>query len=135
MKLRGWMMQAGLATLAFTVTVFLTLGCGQPRSADDKVAGEAKTGDDKAAAQTATEKKIEAARSRLSPEDRALVDAQDFCAVHRDKKLGSMGVPLKLAIKGQPVFLCYKGCKGTAEDEPDETLKAALELKARNKKK
>lgn len=134
MKLRGWMMQAGLATLALVATVFLTLGCGQQRSADDKVAGDAKTGD-KSAATTAKEKKIEAARAKLSPEDRALVDAQDFCAVMSDHKLGSMGVPLKMTIQGQPVFICCKGCKGSAEDEPDATLKAVAELKAKNKKK
>ena len=121
--------------MALAATMFLTLGCGQQRNADDKASDTAKSGGDKPEARIATEKKIEAARAKLSPEDRALVDAQDFCVVHRNNKLGSMGVPLKLTIKGQPVFVCCKGCKGAAEDEPDATLKAVEELKAKSKKK
>ena len=37
--------------------------------------------------------------------------------------LGSMGVPVKITLRGQPVFLCCKGCIGKAKRSPDEMLK------------
>jgi hypothetical protein len=36
-------------------------------------------------------------------------------------------------IKGQPVFLCCKGCKEEAEKDQDETLKTVAELKKKSK--
>lgn len=133
MRFHRRMFLAGLATLGLAAMLFVTLGCGH-QNPGEKPSDDPKTGD-KPAAMTAKEKKIEAARAKLSPEDRALVDAQDICAVMSDHKLGSMGVPLKLTIQGQPVFICCKGCKGSAKDEPDATLKTVAELKAKNKKK
>src|SRR5579862_6746350 len=48
---------------------------------------------------------------RLDPADRKLAEAQKFCAVENENRLGSMGVPIKLLVKDQPVFLCCKGCQ------------------------
>jgi outer membrane murein-binding lipoprotein Lpp len=81
----------------------------------------------------ATVDDVAAERSKLSPEDRALVEAQEWCAVNNDERLGSMGPPLKLDIKGQPVFVCCKGCKKKAEADPDKTLAKVEELKAKAK--
>ena len=75
---------------------------------------------------------VAAERAKLSPTDRALVDSQEWCAVSTDDRLGSMGPPLKLDIKGQAVFVCCKGCKRKAEADPDRTLAKLAELK--NKK-
>lgn len=119
-----------LTMAAPAVALLLSLGC-----ADRDAGGGTQAALSEQEKKAEKEKKIEAARARLSPEDRSLVDAQDFCAVMPKQKLGSMGAPLKVMIKGQLVFLCCKGCKGTAEHEPDETLKTAEELKARNRKK
>ena len=124
-----WTFRVGVALVVATL---LGLGCG-PDAIKDRPAG-VPTGGDEPGVPTAKEKKVEAARAKLSPEDRALVDAQDYCAVMPKQKLGSMGVPLKLTIKGRPVFVCCKGCKGKAEDAPDETLEAVEELKAKSKK-
>ena len=44
--------------------------------------------------------------------------------------LGTMGVPLKVAIKGQAVFLCCPGCTAAATNNPDETLAKVAKLKA-----
>jgi hypothetical protein len=52
--------------------------------------------------------------ARLSPEDRKEAEAQRFCVVQPDKRLGEMGVPVKLMVKGQPVFLCCAGCQKAA---------------------
>ena len=134
MKLRTWFYKAGLAPTALACALLFSLGCADRNTGGDGTTGATK-GDDQRPAMTAKEKKIVAARAKLPPEDRTLVEAQDYCAVMPEQKLGAMGVPLKVMITGQPVFLCCKGCKGSAEDEPEATLRAAEELKARNKKK
>ena len=69
--------------------------------------------------------------AKLPPDDRALAEAQRWCVVNDDERLGSMGVPLKLDIKGRPVFVCCKGCKKKAEANPDRTLATLDELKAK----
>jgi hypothetical protein len=74
---------------------------------------------------------VAAERAKLSVADRQLVEAQEWCAVSTDERLGSMGSPLKLDIKGQPVFVCCKGCKRKAEANPDKTLKTVAGLKAK----
>jgi hypothetical protein len=76
---------------------------------------------------------IEAERGKLSPEDRALVDAQEWCAVTTTEPLGSMGPPLKVLVKDRPVFICCKGCQRKALADPDKTLAAVAELKAKAK--
>jgi hypothetical protein len=74
---------------------------------------------------------LRAERAKLSPEDQRLVAAQEFCAVSTEERLGSMGPPVKLDIKGQPVFLCCKGCQKQALANPDRTLAKVEELKAK----
>ena len=49
---------------------------------------------------------VRAERAKLDPEDRALVDAQEWCVVEPTERLGSMGPPIKVDIRGQAVFLC-----------------------------
>jgi hypothetical protein len=44
-----------------------------------------------------------------------------------------MGPPVKLVIKGQPVFLCCGGCEKKALANPDKTLAKVEELKAQVK--
>ncbi len=73
---------------------------------------------------------IRAALDKLDPEDRKLAEAQKFCSVHTENRLGSMGEPVKLTLKGQPVFLCCKSCKAKAEREPDKSLANVEALKA-----
>ena len=70
-------------------------------------------------------------RAKLSPEDRAVVDAQEWCVISTDERLGSMGPPIKVMLDGQPVFVCCKGCVKRASADPDKTLAKAAELKAK----
>jgi len=72
------------------------------------------------------------AMAELSPEDRKEAEAQKFCAVMNTSRLGSMGAPLKLDVKGQPVFVCCGGCKSKALKNPDQTLTRVAKLKAEN---
>ena len=38
-----------------------------------------------------------------------------------------MGVPVKITLRGQTVFLCCKGCVAKAKRSPEETLKKLAE--------
>jgi hypothetical protein len=78
------------------------------------------------------EAKIKASLDQLEPADRQLAQEQKNCAVETENRLGSMGKPVKVILKGQPVFLCCKGCKDTAEKNPDKTLDTVKRLKAGN---
>lgn len=75
---------------------------------------------------------ITEALAQLSPEDRVLAESQKFCAVATESPLGSMGTPLKIAVNGEPVFLCCGGCKGKALRNPEETLASVAKLKLAN---
>lgn len=74
------------------------------------------------------EQKIQAALAKLSPADRVLAEAQKVCPV-TDEPLGIMGAPIKVMVRGVPVFVCCKGCDEEALDKPDETLKKVDEFK------
>jgi hypothetical protein len=67
--------------------------------------------------------------AKLSAEDRALAEAQRFCAVENENRLGMMGPPAKIMVNGQPVFLCCAGCESAAQEDPDETLGKVAKLK------
>jgi Cu(I)/Ag(I) efflux system membrane fusion protein len=73
----------------------------------------------------AEEADIRAALAKLAPEDRRLAEAQRFCAVQEENRLGSMGPPVKVMLKGQSVFLCCRGCEKSSLADPDATLNKA----------
>src|SRR5262249_6303046 len=89
-------------------------GCGAPPAADT----------------AKEEQKIKASLDKLSPEDRKLAEEQRFCALENEHRLGSMGVPYKATVKGEPVFLCCKGCEKEVLADPDKALAKARELRA-----
>jgi len=78
--------------------------------------------------------KINAVLAKLDPEDRRLVEAQGYCPILTDNRLGSMGMPVKVMVKGQPVFLCCKGCVNKALAGGQATLDKVAELKTKMKK-
>jgi Cu(I)/Ag(I) efflux system membrane fusion protein len=63
---------------------------------------------------------------QLPEADRKLALAQRICPV-TGAALGSMGVPVKITLRGQTVFLCCQGCIGKAKRSPDEMLKKLAE--------
>ncbi len=79
------------------------------------------------------EQAIQEALAELSPEDRRLVEAQGYCAILEENRLGSMGAPFKVMIKDRAVFLCCKGCRTKALADPDKTLTKVEGLKAKVK--
>lgn len=115
--------------MAFTVvvvTAVILTGCDKNEPKAETPAGQTKLTRNQTD-DVATE------RAKLDQAERALVEAQEWCVVQTDERLGSMGPPLKLDIKGQPAFVCCKGCKKKAEADPDKTLAKAEELKAKAK--
>jgi hypothetical protein len=107
----------------FGLAAVSLVGCTDTKSSPAGAGGgTAANGDD-----VATE------RAKLSAEDRGLVEAQEWCAISTDERLGSMGPPIKLTIKGEPVFICCKGCQKKAEGNPDKTLAKVEELKSKAK--
>jgi uncharacterized protein (TIGR03000 family) len=72
------------------------------------------------------------ALGELDADDRKLATAQKYCPVQPDNLLGSMGKPVKVMLKGKPVFLCCEGCLEQARSAPDKTLGKAKELGTKN---
>jgi hypothetical protein len=77
------------------------------------------------------EAKIRNNLKRLSDEDRRLAEEQKYCPVQQNTRLGEMGVPAVVEIKGRKVFLCCKGCKDEALEDPDKTLAEVEKVKAK----
>lgn len=71
--------------------------------------------------------------SKLSAEDLRLVEAQQCCPIHERGEppvsLGARGVPVKITIKGQVVFLCCRDHIKKAQANPDKTLAEVKEVK------
>jgi len=111
-----------LGTIVLGVA-FLVAGCKD--AATDKSETPEKPGE-------RVEKLIKANFAKMSDEDRPLAEAQKYCAVETDSKLGGMGMPIKVILNGEAVFICCKGCKKMAEKDPDKTLANVKELKAKS---
>ena len=116
------------AAALLLISAVLAGGCG-----GNKDAPTAETPPGAPKAVTPVGDGVASERARLDPADRALVEAQEWCVVSTDERLGSMGPPIKLDIKGQAVFICCKGCKRKAEADPDQTLAKVAELKGKAK--
>jgi hypothetical protein len=74
------------------------------------------------------EDEIQANLAQLNPDDSQLAGRQKYCVIE-ERLLGSVGVPLKILVKGQPVFVCCEGCTTEAEKNPDETLAKLKEFR------
>ena len=103
----------------------VAVGCNDTKSTADRDRNVAGPGEDA---------KIKVNLDKLSPEDRALADAQKTCPV-TGEPLGSMGVPIKVMVKDQPVFVGCSSCAKEATKDPDKTLQKVAELKEKNPKK
>lgn len=72
--------------------------------------------------------KLAAVLEKMPAADRRIVEAQEFCPILDQSRLGSMGAPVKVTIEGQTVFLCCGGCKKDALANPKKTLAKIAEL-------
>ncbi len=107
-------LMATLALCLFTIT-----GCGSDSS--DEGDSESSTTEETTSGETSAEDDIKAALAELSDEDAEAAKKQDVCVVSGEK-LGSMGTPLKVDVKGQQVWICCEGCKEPLTEKPDEFL-------------
>lgn len=80
-----------------------------------------------------TPSKIAAALAKLSPSDRAIAQAQGSCPVLDESPLGAMGVPVKVTVDGQDVFVCCQSCVKQATKESAATLRRVEVLKEQTK--
>ena len=69
----------------------------------------------------AADSEIRAELAKLSPQDRALAEKQKVCPV-TGEALGSMGVPYKVTLQGQIVFLCCEGCEAKLRKNAEQYL-------------
>ena len=122
------MNRLGIA-FAFLLAAAALTGCGAKK--DQATAPQGGSGSGQEAPAPWELDDVSAERAKLSAEDRKLVEAQEWCVISTDERLGSMGAPIKLDVKGEPVFICCKGCKRKAEADPDATLAKVKELKAK----
>jgi hypothetical protein len=120
-----------LAALA-AGTLLMLAGCSN-NNAGGPAPADASTAAAKPPPADGHDAEVQPEREKLSADDRALVDAQEWCAINTGERLGSMGPPLKVVVKDQPVFLCCKGCQRKALADPDKTLAAVAELTAKAK--
>jgi hypothetical protein len=81
------------------------------------------------------EAKIKENLAKLDAKDRKLAEAQKFCVIEHDTRLGQHGKPIKIVVKGEPVFVCCDDCKEEVEKNPDKALAKAKELRAKYGKK
>jgi hypothetical protein len=126
-------------TAVLFAAALLAAGCNDNKTT--KVAQTTPTATPAAATTTtgaakSEEDQIKENLAKLSPEDRALAEKQKYCVNQPDERLGGeMGVPIKLMIKGEPVFICCGGCKKDVLKDPDKALAKAKELREKNAKK
>jgi Cu(I)/Ag(I) efflux system membrane fusion protein len=74
--------------------------------------------------------KLDVALGKLNPADRELVQSQEFCPILTETRLGSMGVPVKMMVEGEAVFICCPSCKKNVLKNPAEALNKIHDLKA-----
>jgi hypothetical protein len=108
-------------------------GCGPSSTDTGKKTENGKPGDkDKVALtdeQKAEEAKIHESLAKLSAEDRKLAEEQKYCAIQTKDRLGEMGAPKIIKIKGETVFLCCSHCEEKAMADEEKTLDTVKELK------
>ena len=59
--------------------------------------------------------------AKLSPEDAASAEKQHMCPVSGDM-LGTMGLPIKVKVKDQDIWVCCEHCIDAVKEDPDKYL-------------
>ena len=75
---------------------------------------------------------VKAAFAKLNASDRAAAEAQRWCPIMPDDRLGAMGTPVRIMLEGKPVFLCCAECEKDARANPKATWAKVEKLKKVN---
>jgi YHS domain-containing protein len=111
-----------LGVVLIAVAALAFAGCSQgPPASPAPAASDATTKTD------VTAVKMPEGFEKLSAADQTAALAQKVCPVSGEK-LGEMGTPFKVTVKGRDVFLCCPNCKEDLEKDPDKYL-AKLDAK------
>jgi Cu(I)/Ag(I) efflux system membrane fusion protein len=94
---------------------------GGPSSGSTPSSATGRTADGAAASSSGPSAKERANLAKLPEADRTLAEWQRTCPI-TDMPLGSMGVPYKMIVQGQPLFLCCKQCQDRVNKEPQAVL-------------
>ncbi len=130
-------MNQSMKFIAIAAVLCLFVGCQPTQTVSvppaDSASADNTTTEQTSAQQSESEDAIIAkAISELPAAEQAEASKQKYCAVQTKQLLGTMGMPYKVMLDGQSVYLCCAGCKGKATRNPKETLAHAAELKANN---
>lgn len=131
------MKNVSLLSLAAAISLGILLaGCGSPESSSPEssspdtpgAATASKNqgnsdhqGSEPSAGMNSDMAKMKASLAKLDPADAASAEKQHFCPVS-GKMLGTMGVPQKVSVNGQTVWICCSGCKDKLLADPDTYL-------------
>jgi hypothetical protein len=72
---------------------------------------------------------VKANLARLDPEDQRVAERQKYCPVMPQIRLGEMGPPFKVVLKGETFFVCCKTCVRQAPKEPETILAQLKEIR------
>jgi Cu(I)/Ag(I) efflux system membrane fusion protein len=103
--------------LLITGLAVFASGCG---STTDEPTG-AEAGAEQSPAGDSIPDEAKAELAKLSPEDAEAAEQQRVCPVSGEV-LGGMGVPKKVDVNGQAVWICCDACRDPLLESPDEYL-------------
>ncbi len=58
----------------------------------------------------------------LESEDQEIAEQQRYCPIMESVRLGEMGRPFKVTVKGVTAFVCCENCVQLVQEEPDRAL-------------
>jgi hypothetical protein len=123
--LRAKLFLAGGLSLLVAITL---CGCAKSKSPESGAEMEMTDADGHDHAQgeqghQGDQEKIEAALAKLTPEERALAEAQDMVCIVSNDPLGSMGSPVLIKdVGGHDFLICCAGCEEELRKDPDKYI-------------
>ncbi len=97
------------------------------------MAGSSRAQEDHPSASTdETEIEIQTTLAELGKNDRVAAEAQRWCPVMPENRLGAMGKPVKIMLAGKRVFVCCAECAKDARANAKATLARVEKLKKAN---
>lgn len=69
-----------------------------------------------------TEADIKVGLARLGPDEQRIAEQQKYCPMMEGVRLGEVGRPCKVTVKGVSAFVCCEVCLRAAQEDPDQAL-------------